>query len=87
MMMSSPNILGQGIKGTISHKRAFFKNQINELFSTFLQGVARIVQLAGDTEFRNRSLDNITDHPAHIGLLVAFVRMLKVLQDDLNLIP
>ena len=72
------------IKGTFSVKLRIYRDRIEELFDVFLDGVARISALASSENYREQSLNAIRNHPAHIGLLVAFIRMLKDVQGELN---
>ncbi len=71
-------------KGTIGEKRSYYRDRIAELFQAFWQGVERIVKAASTAEYREKSLRDIADHQPYLGLLFAFVRLFKVVQDDLN---
>lgn len=74
-------------KGTKRARMAYFRGQISEIFSVFWQGLRRIVLLAQSPAYREKSLDAISDLSAHTGLMVAFMRVFRLLQDDLNRIP
>ncbi len=71
-------------KGTLDDKKKFYAKKAEELFQVFLQGITRIVKSAQNPEIQKKSIESIANHQAHIGLLLAFTRMFKVLQADLN---
>ena len=55
-----------------------FKDQLDSL----LNGAAAIVTRSG--QLLNETLDNFPDHTPHYALFIAFLKLLRVAQDDLN---
>ncbi len=71
-------------KGTVSDKKTFYAKRAKDLFQVFLQGVERIVKSAQNPDTQKKSIEAFANHQPHIGLLLAFTRMFKLLQADLN---
>jgi hypothetical protein len=74
-------------KGTRRARMAYFRDQVSDIFNVFRQGLRRIVLLAQSPDYREKSLAAISDFSAHTGLMVAFMRVFRLLQDDMNRIP
>lgn len=74
-----PNALPNA-KGTLTEKKKYYLDRVADLFLTFRQGLSRIVLQA-------RALAKAepdANHPAHLGLLYAFLQVFGQVRQDLN---
>ena len=87
LMLSGVSESGLAVKGTLRDRHSYFLDQLVEVFQVLIDGLRRIIDLARTPEYQQRSLAGIKNHPAHIGLLIAFNRMFDRLREEINGVP
>ncbi|MEM8487070.1 MAG: hypothetical protein AAF564_16070 [Bacteroidota bacterium] len=87
LMLADAGTAGAVIKGTETDRMSFYLEQLSTIFQVFADGTRRVIDLASSPAYQQSSLDGIKNHPAHIGLLVAFNRMFDRLRNEINDIP
>ena len=70
------------LRGTTARKKQIVLQQLKDLFQVFLEGIKRIVAVA--PRFFSESMKKPENLTPHVGLIVAFLRLFKHVQGDMN---
>lgn len=74
------------LKGSRKKQVLAAKAILEELVLVFIKGVAEIVRIANEPGRVEQSLESTKAHEPHLGLMYAFLRLFKQVQNELNLL-